>query len=63
MATEMFVSRLGYLLLFVIGATVGAKADAVLPSVTESQPNAFTWSYSISNSEPADSADFVYGLS
>lgn len=58
---EAFVSRFGYLLLFAIGAIVGANADT-LPSVTESQPNAFTWSYSISNNEPASSADFVYGF-
>lgn len=45
-----------------LGATLRAKADTMLPSVTESQPNAYIWSYSISNNAPADSGDYVYGF-
>ena len=56
------MARLGHFLLFVFCVTNLVNADTLFVRVTASHPDAFTWSYAVTNIEPASSPNFLIGF-
>lgn len=56
------MSRLGHFVLFVFCVTNWVNADTLAVGITTSQPDAFTWSYAVTNNEPPSSPNFLIGF-
>jgi hypothetical protein len=56
------LARLGHFLLFVFCVTSLVNADTLSVSITASHPDAFTWSYAVTNNESSSSPDYLIGF-
>ena len=56
------LKRLGHCFLFLFCVTSSGSADTLSVRIATSHPDAFTWSYAVTNMEPANSPNFLMGF-